>query len=209
MAALAVLSAGLTVSGSGHLDRETDRAVAYVYSRMAGGLDWLQSGIDRLARDEETAPEPGPTFLLVTSPGRVVGLDRHGLVTSRGSDWGFSDLPVLTGVPPSAVHRGERLTEPEAVLGLDIVRAFAQAGKILERLSEVNLVCMRFPRAYLSGGVVVELGSGDYRLKILRLQQVLAQLHSVGRRPVRIDLRFQGQVIVECDPEAAGLGKEV
>jgi len=79
----------------------------------------------------------------------------------------------------------------------------------LDLLSEVNVEDLENPRAVLFGGIVVELGAGDYRSKIRRLRQVLLQAPGLGIRPTRVDTRFGPQVVVEYEHVKKQARKEV
>jgi cell division septal protein FtsQ len=101
------------------------------------------------------------------------------------------------------------VSTPEVVLGLTIIRAFERSPRLMDMLSEVNLENIEHPKATLSGGVLAELGHGDYVGKVARLSQILLQARQLDMRVTRIDLRFAGQVVVECDRTLRKFDKEI
>ena len=152
---------------------------------------------------------PGPTWALVVEGGRTVGLDAEGWVTSCDGTCDLCGLPVLTGFSLGEVWPGRKVTCPEVISGLGLVRAFEQMGGLMEMLSEINLRDLECPKAILCGGVVVEFGRGDYLSKLERLNQALNHLSELEAVPRRIDLRFRGQVVVDCDRLKHKRDKEV
>jgi hypothetical protein len=149
----------------------------------------------RLDRETEVR-RPGPTCALIVSDGLIVGVDRDGYVSSMSVS-SREDLAALTGFTVAPDSIGEHLGLPELELGLTVVQAFDRAVDMREMLSEVYLGDLGNPRVVLSGGVTVEIGSGNYGTKIARLRQILLQAPDLGIRPTRVDMRFGPQVVVE------------
>ena len=188
-------------------------AFAQTLERSAGRVtDYLASARDTVLGPSEPDPvprSPGTTRVLITGKGIVMGLDREGYVTWCDSTSGMGDLPALTGFFPAGCKRGTRLSTPEAVLGLTIVRAFELSPLLMGVLSEINLEDLERPRAILTGGTLAELGHGAYVAKVERLSQVLMQARQRNMCVARVDLRFGGQVIVEWNRARRGFDKEV
>jgi hypothetical protein len=158
--------------------------------------------------EKEDTHRPGPTCALVVSGDFIVGVDSDGYVTCRETSFN-GDLAALTGFTVDPDSIGERLSMPELVLGLSIVRAFDRPADMPDILSEVHIEDLENPRVVLCGGVMVEIGAGDYRTKIARLRQVLLQAPELGIRPTGVDMRFGPQVVVEFEKAEEQPRKEV
>jgi cell division septal protein FtsQ len=78
---------------------------------------------------------------------------------------------------------------------------------MLKALSEINLADLENPKAVLSGGIVVDLGSGHYRRKVQELTGVLAELKRLGKHPKAVDLRFARQAVVRCSEPTSNIEK--
>jgi hypothetical protein len=205
-----VLAGGLALRGASDVAGDwvdtIERHTAAVRDRA---FEFAGSFSGQTSNAEPQPAAPGPTYSLVVSERSTVGLDRTGLVTIHDTVCDAFGVPVLTGCPAVLTEPGEMVSSPEVILGLSIIKAFEEAPFLMDMLSEVNLADLEHPKVILSGGIVVELGQGRYRNKIVRLNQVLMQASRLSMQPEYIDLRFGRQVIVNCDNPQHVFDKEV
>jgi hypothetical protein len=204
---LALVSGGVFSSDCFRGVRQLGRSVR----DLAAGL---HDAADDLAGSQSERLMAGPTDALVAWDGGVLGLDRDGVIASSDTAGARWDLPVLTGFVPASRMVGEKLCSAEIVVALEVLRAVEARPEMLARLSEVNLADLENPRLVLAGGVAVNLGQGDYRCKVDRLDKVLVHLRRLRATPAVIDLRFARQVVVKCseqkpDPAETEAEKEV
>jgi hypothetical protein len=203
-----LLAAGLTAHGNPsveplcrrHIDRAGKLVTAWA-SRAAGSLR-------ALGPREPEEPMPGPACAVLLGADVVAGLDSRGYVTNRSSS-SAGDFAAITGSTAGSDSVGQRLTDPGVQLGLAVVMAFERSGDLKDVVSEVNVSDLDNPRVILCGGVVVEIGSGDYSMKIRRLRQILLRAPELGIRPCRVDMRFGRQVVVEYEAIETKAHKEV
>ncbi|MFH1312870.1 MAG: cell division protein FtsQ/DivIB [Candidatus Eisenbacteria bacterium] len=206
---IGLISCGLTFKVTGDVNYAFVLAVEGVTERVTGYLAGIESTVLGPREGGSQRRSPGETWVLITGQGMVMGLDREGYVTWCESASGTGDLPALTGFSPAAGKPGTRLSTPEAVLGLTIVRAFELSPSLMDALSEINLENLEHPRAILTGGTLAELGHGGYVAKVKRLDQILMQARQQNMHVARIDLRFGRQVVVEWNRAPRGFDKEV
>jgi hypothetical protein len=206
---IGLISGGLTLKVTSDVNYAFVDAVQSTGERVRDYLAALENTACRTCERDSQVRPPGETWVLVAGAGMVMGLDREGYVTWCNTASGAGDLPVLTGFFPAESIPGTRLSAPEVVLGLTIVRAFERSPSASQMLSEVNLTDLEHPRAILSGGLTAELGHGGYAAKVERLGQILMQARELNMHVDRIDLRFGCQVVVEWDRTRRGFDKEV
>jgi hypothetical protein len=206
---IGLISGGLTFKVTGDVNYAFTDAVERVAVRAVGYLAEVKDTVLGPRDADSEGRSPGETWALITGQGMVMGLDREGYVTWCDSASGAGDLPALTGFLPAGCEPGVRLSTPEAVLGLAIVRAFELSPFLMDVLSEVNLEDLEHPRVILTGGTLAELGHGAYVAKVERLGQILMQARQQNMHVARIDLRFGRQVVVEWDRAPRGFDKEV
>ena len=206
--AAVVLAGGLTAWGNPSLESLCKDRAERIEAKAAAWTQRAVTGLRARFGEEPDIHRPGPTCALVVSEDSVVGVDSEGYVTCRETSFD-GDLAALTGFTVDPDSIGERLAMPELILGLSIVRAFDRSADMPEILSEVYLENLENPRVVLCGGVTVEVGTGDYRTKIARLRQVLLQAPELGIRPIRVDMRFGPQVVVEFEKTKKQPRKEV
>ena len=202
------LAGGLTVWGNPSLESLCKDRTERIESRVATWADRAATELKARFGGELDTHRPGPTYALVVSGDFIVGVDSDGYVTCRETSFD-GDLAALTGFTVDPDSIGEHLAMPELILGLSIVRAFDRPVDMPEILSEVYLNDLENPRVVLCGGVMVEIGAGDYRTKIARLRQILLQAPELGIRPTRVDMRFGPQVVVEFEKAKEQPRKEV
>jgi len=202
------LAGGLTAWGSPSLESLCKDRAERIESKVATWTDRAAAELKARFGEESDTRRSGPTCALVVSGDFIVGVDSDGYVTCRETSFN-GDLAALTGFTVDPDSIGERLAMPELILGLSIVRAFDRPADMSKILSEVYLEDLENPRVVLCGGVMVEIGAGDYRTKIARLRQVLLQAPDLGIRPTRVDMRFGPQVVVEFEKMKEQPRKEV
>jgi hypothetical protein len=178
------------------------RAWTYAACGLGSAVVWL--GSDCAAQTCEAGPSE--TCALLEIGDTLVPIDHEGRLTGPGDEVAGSMFPLLAGLGPESCRPGGRISSPEVVLGISIVRALDSAG-IGRLLKEINTGDLESPRALLVPGIVVELGVGSYGAKARRLARVLAEINRDGRMPARIDLRFGSQVVVDfgrSQPSSSG-----
>jgi cell division septal protein FtsQ len=129
----------------------------------------------------------------VDADGRLVGLERAGPPPL---------LPILSGVeapPPDAEHPiGDRLQ-----LGLTLLRAVQRAGgRVVTRISEIDVERPEGPVLYTVDGAMVWLGSERWEERLARLDGVLGELEERGERVETVDLRYRDLVVLKPKPPA-------
>jgi hypothetical protein len=204
----------LALISDGVIGSDSFRGARRFSSSLKGLVCGIHTGVDDLMSDPPQRLSAGPTSALVVWGGGILGLDREGVVASSDTACSRWDLPFLTGFVPASRAVGERLSSAEIVVGLEVLRAVEARPEMLAMLSEVNLADLKNPRLVLAGGVEVNLGRGDYRRKVDKLNKVLLHLKRLEATPLTIDLRFARQVVVRCleqkpDSTKVGSGKEV
>ncbi len=139
----------------------------------------------------------GEAWALVATGSLLVAIDSTGRIVSKDAAGGTCELPILTHCGIASPGKDETLDSPEVILGLALVSALKGMPIVFDLVSEINVGNIANPRLILCGGVVVEVGRGDYTNKFRRLAQVWLQCSRLGVEARRIDLRFSAQVIVE------------
>jgi hypothetical protein len=204
-----LISGGLTIRATSDVDRACINAIESLQETVGDHLARIKVALNGSSQALPDKPSPGDTWVLIAGDGMITGLDRDGRVTWHDSSCGLSDVPALTGFSPVPASLGDVIAVPEVVLGLTIVRAFELRPALAGALSEINLGNLACPKATLFGGIVAELGHGGYVAKVEKLGQILMQARGLNMQISRIDLRFEGQVIVTCDRTHSGYDKEV
>jgi hypothetical protein len=203
-----ILACGLTVHGNPDVHSLCGDRIERLGAVAAGWYGLTAAVIRGGLESKPEAPRPGPTCALLISKDLAVGIDGQGYVTFVETSFA-GDLAAITGLAPVRYCVGERITAPEVLLGLAVVRAFNQWGDLSGLLSEVNVEDLENPRVILCGGVTVDMGTGDYRTKISRLRQILLQAPELGISPTRVDMRFGVQVVVQYEETKKQARKEV
>jgi hypothetical protein len=202
-------SAGLAMQGTGSVDPRWFSGFRAFGRDLVAAVSDARTGLTGMVAAKPETACAGPPCVLLAGDGYVLGLDREGSIASCDTASGRFDLPVLTGVVPASTTVGHGICSAEVIIGLEIVRAFDAKPEMMKMLSEVNLANLDDPRAILAGGVVVDLGGGDYRQKVDKLSQVLLHLKGLNASPKTIDLRFARQVVVTCNEPHRSIAKEV
>ena len=206
---MALASLALVVYQTGFWDCLSPNQQEYVRKMVEKTLDVFEAALDRGIEEPDQNLPLGSTYVVAVTDSEIMGLDRQGRITMRDTACGCPDVPALTGLSVFPNRPGERVSSPEVVIGLSIVRAFERTEGLLALLSEVNLKDSGSPRAVLLGGLTVELGEGGFHRKLAKLAKVLIQLEDMEVEARRIDLRFGGQVVVDCGEIHRSFEKEV
>lgn len=202
------LAGGLTVTANPCLHSFCKERFELIESKIAARAECIITEIGKRLGDEQEIHRPGETYVIIVSENHIVGVDRNGYVSCEETSYD-GDLPALTGFTAAPDSVGESLDSPELELGLAIVRAFNRSADMFDMLSEVYVGDLGNPRVVLCGGVKVDIGWGDYITKIARLRQILLQAPDLGISPVRVDMRFGPQVVVEYERTNQQPRKEV
>jgi hypothetical protein len=205
----ALASGGLTLNGADTLGPGCDAFVEKVSLKLHSHAASVAARVAGLAAHEPSEHQPGPTYVLVVLDEAVVGLDPDGYVTSVDKAFAGSGFPAMTGLFVEGFLEGRRLSQPEITTGLSVTKAFERHKDLFKMLSEVNVSNLEQPRVILKGGTIVEIGTGDYAMKIDRLHQVLLQVPHLDMFPRRVDLRFNRQVVIEYSQVRNRARKEV
>jgi hypothetical protein len=206
--ALLLVAAGLAACGDPNLKPALAEHVTRLGTRVVEvtrrALDLLPAGLASTGEIHS----PGAACAVVVTRDVLVGIDAEGYATCRKAGLGC-DFPAITGSAVRCDSAGQRMTAPEVVLGLSVVRAFSRFPDLLDMLSEVNVRDLENPRVVLTGGVTVEMGTGRYGTKIRRLRQILLRSPELGIRPTTVDMRFGRQAVVEYEKMKTQARKEV
>jgi hypothetical protein len=194
---VALVTGGLALNGVEALAPARDRCVKRLLLEIQPCVSSLRALMLDAVTSEVGKHQPGSTYALVVTDGIIAGCDRDGYVTCVDKVFAGRSLPALTGFSVEGVHPGRRIGLPEVTRGLSVIMAFEPHAGLFKMLSEVNVSELQHPRVILRGGVVVELGRGDYSTKVERLRQVLVQAPHLGMYPTRVDLRFTRRAIVQ------------
>ena len=118
--------------------------------------------------------------------GRVLGPEPHPLPPH---------LPILTGVTLPAEPAA---SAPDRVqTGLALLRILSRVGgRLVPRVSEIDLGRSEGPVLYTTEGVEVRIGVEAWEERLARLDALLAGLEERGERVASIDLRFRDLVVM-------------
>ena len=188
--------------------------------RLAGllpGQNLLQLDRERLARRLETDPRvrkaniridwfQGRVVLQIEERQPVALVSGVGLVDETGATWevdrraGRLDLPIVSGL--ERVSEEIRPAELAVAVRLLAKAAVAMYGRAVSELALTE----EGPELYFEGGPgPVLFGYGRYEEKLERLARLLAS--QPGTERARMDLRWQGRVIVSGMMEARSGGR--
>jgi cell division protein FtsQ len=142
-------------------------------------------------------------------PFTVVNAGRLHWIDEEGVDLGIESRAVALGIPALSglstddlAARGQGGVSARVEVGLSLLRLLLRARtSLLGQISEIDLSRAEGPVLYTLDGVEVRLGKDDWEARLGRLQGVLAQLGAAGERPISIDLRFRGQVVLRTPPK--------
>jgi cell division protein FtsQ len=144
-------------------------------------------------------------------------VDARGVILERPLEGDFH-FPVVTGIG-AGMPREERAQRLQMLVAFlqDVERARAGAG---EQVSEVDLgdaadlrvTLARLPAGAVadsaaSGPILVHFGNGDFQNKYRVLLENIGQWRATAGRVDSVDLRFNGQVVV--NPESPAVTAKV
>jgi cell division septal protein FtsQ len=126
----------------------------------------------------------------IDADGYLIGPERRGATPS---------LPILSGVEAPATP-GEPLGD-RLQAGLTLLRAIQRSGgRIVARISEIDLGPAGGPVLYTVDGAAVWLGAEGWDERLARLDGVLGELDDHGERVDSLDLRFRDLVVLKPRP---------
>jgi cell division protein FtsQ len=136
-------------------------------------------------RFPEAIIDYGDSFYLV---------DGEGVIIERVSDRKGYSLPVVSGIDLSENRLGERINSKGLSEGLTLIKFLRDKGI---GLNDIELVANNPEDLILNlPGKQIKVGSGNYKEKFNRLDDIEAELKRKGVLASSIDIRFSGKVIV-------------
>jgi cell division protein FtsQ len=128
-------------------------------------------------------------FALLDMGGRHFIVDNKGKLLEELKDSSIPFLPIIVGNP---FEKKEAFGE-----AINLVKAIKEAG-LLSRKDRIEVIANKQQEMTANfDGVVVKVGTGDYREKLIRLLELEQEIKS-RRIPVDyIDLRFANRVVVK------------
>lgn len=144
--------------------------------------------------------EMSPVMLL--SAGKVWGLNEKGTILPIETPFEIPNLPFLSLVGCEISPVAYRRIEGDAIRkGLDFwTETQRTSPQFLDRISEIIVDDKLEVRLVLSGdGIIVDVGSGDFERRLLRLKTLLSEIERIGNNADYIDLRYGDQAIVRLD----------
>lgn len=181
----------------------SDTVSRLIMPRLDKAMDAVRTQVQKVSNilagslEVNSMPDPGRAAVIVAADTLFIGVDACGRTVWKDRACEAVDLPVVTGCQVSPSSFGDSPGSPEVTLALSIYDALRRLPLLLDLVSELNVEEIDNPRLVLCGGIVVDVGRGNYMTKFRRLAQVWLQSKKLGIKMKRIDLRFAGQVIVE------------
>jgi len=143
-----------------------------------------------------------PAAVADTGSGRYL-VDTEGAALAAVSGAGWEFLPVISF--PAA--EGARLLEADNIksirMALDLLGCVRKDTSEMLSGARISVGDDGSPDI-LVGGAVVKVGSGGYQEKVRRLGELAHEIEKRDARPVMIDLRFPGKVVVKGGGAQAG-----
>jgi cell division protein FtsQ len=148
-------------------------------------------------------------------------VDSHGVILDRPLEGNF-DFPVVTGIGPD-MPLGDRAQRMQLYSGF-MAQIESVSPTAASSISEVDVSDMEDVRATVTGlagtfviasdndngasqqatPILVHFGSGDFASKYQTLVQNIAQWREKAGSVQSVDLRFNGEAVVNPDPALAG-----
>jgi len=133
---------------------------------------------------KETEP-----FALLDMKGHLFIVDEKGSLLEELKESSMPFLPIISGNP-----FGEKEAFSEAI---NLVRAIKETG-LLSRKNHIEVIAHKLQEIAVNfDGVVVKIGSGEYRDKLSRLMELEEEIKSRSIPVDYIDLRFANKVVVK------------
>jgi cell division protein FtsQ len=193
--------------------RRLDAASVLEVAGIDRGANLLALDVAAVERRLANLPGVRRAYLVRQLPGRVTVVveerEPYALVNAEGLRWvdsegylvgadarpGAPGLPILTGVEAPAdpaAPASERLRSGLALLHV-LQRS---AGRLVSRISEIDLSGAQGPVLYLMDGIEVRVGTEGWADRLARLDGVLADLDGKGERIASVDMRFRDLVVL-------------
>lgn len=185
-------------------------------------IPWVESAIVRRVLPNKivvSITERTPVAFLREGSSMAL-LDSHGVILDRPLEGNF-DFPVVTGIGPETPleDRAQRMQLYSGFMQqIESVKSSADSS-----ISEVDLSDMEDVRANVTGlagtfviadesdgagqvnaPILVHFGNGDFAAKYQTLVQNIAQWREKAGSVQSVDLRFDGEAVVNPDPMLAG-----
>ena len=167
---------------------------------------WVSRGADR--RLHVVVEERRSRALVLA--GTLVEVDMEGVVLPPMAGCGLPDLPILTGSSARLPVPGERLVQPAVRRTLQLLeRLESRDPAFVMRIAEIDLHQAPLLSVLLIGSGHVLKGYIDSFTaeKLDALGAVLDDLDRRDRRGVRIDLRFEGQLVASSAHQLVATGR--
>jgi cell division protein FtsQ len=140
-------------------------------------------------------------------------VDAHGVILDRPLEGNF-DFPVVTGISPE-MPLEDRAQRMQLFSGF-MQQIDSVSGSASSSVSEVDLSDLEDVRATVTGlggsshataPVLVHFGGGDFAAKYQTLTQDIGQWRAKAGSVQSVDLRFNGEAVVNPDATLAGAAK--
>jgi len=132
--------------------------------------------------------------IALVNAGAVYGMDEKGKIFPLGKREKGLALPLLTGIPVSAVLSCLNLSLVSRCQ--EIFRA-AEEQELLVDISEINIADQKNIVMYMTNAVYIKLGDQNFVKKFYYLKRVWGESLSQQKKVKSIDLRWEGQVVVQ------------
>lgn len=186
-------------------------------------IPWVETALVRRVlpnKIDVTITERAPVAFLREGSGMAL-IDSYGVILDRPLQGNF-DFPVVTGIGPD-MPLADRAQRMQLYSGF-MQQIESVGSNAASRISEVDLSDMEDVRATVTGltgavviatdnengapqaaaPVLVHFGGGDFASKYQTLVQNIAQWRDKAGSVQSVDLRFNGEAVVNPDPALAG-----
>lgn len=186
-------------------------------------IPWVESAVVRRVLPNQInvwITERTPVAFLREGSGMAL-VDSHGVILDRPLEGNF-DFPVVTGIGPE-MPVDDRAQRMQLYSGF-MQQIESVGANAASRISEVDLSDMEDVRATVTGltgavviasdsdndaseqaaPILVHFGNGDFASKYQTLVQNIAEWRDKAGSVQSVDLRFNGEAVVNPDPALAG-----
>jgi cell division protein FtsQ len=181
--------------------------------RELEAIPWVESAVVRRVLPNGIAvaiTERTPVAFLREGSNMAL-VDAHGVILDRPIEGNF-DFPVVTGVGPD-MPLEDRAQRMQFFSGF-MQQIESVSGSASGSISEVDLSDLEDIRATVTGlgassqePVLVHFGGGDFASKYQTLVQDIGQWRAKAGSVQSVDLRFNGEAVVNPDAPVAGAAK--
>jgi len=189
-------------------------------------IPWVESAVVRRVLPNKIAvsiTERTPVAFLREGSSMAL-VDSHGVILDRPLEGNF-DFPVVTGIGPD-MPLGDRAQRMQLYCGF-MAQIESVSSSAAGSISEVDLSDMEDVRATVTdlagtfviasdnddgasqqaAPILVHFGGGDFASKYQTLVQNIAQWREKAGSVQSVDLRFNGEAVVNPDPALAGAAR--